>query len=459
MSYRSHDSVVESLEGRWPEHRVAPSLTRIAAIVDMLGHPEQTSPVVQITGTNGKGSTAIIVDALLRAVGLRTGRFSSPHLEDITERICVDGHPISEALFDETWTEIEPIIEMVDREKLDGVSVTFFEAITALAYAVFADAPVDVAVMEVGMGGRWDATNVADAAVAVVAPVGLDHMQYLGDTIGLIASEKAGIIKAESVAVVADQTPEAAEVIAERCLEVGAALVAEGRDFAVLDRQLAAGGQLLRLATPNGTIGDLFLPLHGEHMAHNAALAVAAVEQLLGRAIDPDLIQRAFDNVVAPARLELVSDQPPVVLDTAHNPAAVTATLAAVTEAFAFEPVIGVLGMMADKAVDQVLALLEPVVQTLVVTQVTTSPRALPVGALAAMASEVFGDARVIQAGDAEDALNLAQRLASRAGERAGVLVLGSVYLAGEVRTIANRQRMYETESFVDDDISDDMYD
>jgi len=458
VTYQTHEDVVDALLARWPEHRVGPSLDRIKAVVDMLGHPEATSPVISITGTNGKGSTAIIIDSLLRACGLRTGRFSSPHLEDITERIAIDGVPIAAELFDETWAEIEPVVKMVDERAIDGLACTFFEAMTGLAYAAFADAPVDVAVMEVGMGGRWDATSVADAAVAVVGPVGLDHMAYLGDTIAKIATEKAGIIKPESIAVLAAQTPEAGAVLAARCREVGAAMVCEGADFALLDRQLAAGGQVIRLLSMGGPVGELFLPLHGAHMARNAVLAVAACEQLQGRALSPDVIQQGFDAVLAPARLELVDAHPPIVLDTAHNPQAVTATLEAATEAFAFDPLIVVLGMMADKAVAEVLELLAPVAATVVVTQVAGLDRALPAGELAEMARDILGDTRVIEAGDSSQALSVARHVADQAGDRAGILVLGSVYLAGEVRGLVRRS-VDDFDEEEDTEFGDGMYD
>jgi len=446
----SHDDIVNSLESRWPENRVGPSLDRIAAIMDLLGNPQSAQPVVQITGTNGKGSTAIMVDALLRAAGLRTGRFTSPHLEDISERIVIDGSPITPDVFDEVWDEIGPLVEMVDERSIGGIECTFFEVMTALAYAAFADAPVDVAVMEVGMGGRWDATSVADASVAVVAPIGLDHMQYLGDTIAQIADEKSGIIKADAVAVLAAQQPSAAEVLVRRCLDVGATMVREGEDFGLIDRQLAAGGQVIRVITGDGPVGELFLPLHGEHMARNAALAVAAAEAMLGRPLSPDVIQAGFDAVQAPARLELIDVDPPVVLDTAHNPQAVAATLAAAEEAFQFEPLIGVLGMMGDKQVPQVLELLEPVVATLVVTQAVGSPRVMPADELADLASDVFGHERVIQADDAMSALDQARNLAKASGDQAGVLVLGSVYLAGELRSDVLTQRRRE-QALMDD--------
>jgi len=424
---------VRELFARWPEHRVGPTLARIEALMDLMGQPQRACPVIQITGTNGKGSTALIIDALLRASGLRTGRFTSPHLQDVTERVCIDGQPITPDMFDAVWADIAPLVAMVDERRIDGISCTFFEVMTALAYAAFADAPVDVAVMEVGMGGRWDATSVADAAVAVITPIALDHMAYLGDTIAQIATEKAGIIKPGSVAVLADQTPEAFRVLTTRCNDVGATWVSAGRDFGLIDARMAAGGQVIRVMTGDGPVGDLFLPLHGMHMAHNAAQAVAAVEALLGRPMSAQVIQDAFDVVEAPARLELVATDPPVVIDTAHNPHGVVATLKGLQSAFGFAPLVGVLGMMADKAVHDVLELLEPEVAMLVVTA-ADNPRAMPTAQLAALAGEIFGPDRVVAASDVRSALAQAKRLAVAAGDQAGVVVLGSVYLAGAVR-------------------------
>jgi len=434
MSETEHERIVAELTDRWPEHRVAPSLERIRALCDLLADPQTTAPVVQITGTNGKGSTAILVDALVRAAGLRTGRFTSPHLMDLTERIVIDGEPLSHERFDATWEDIGALVGLVDERAPGGVPMTFFEVMTGMAFAAFADAPVDVMVLEVGMGGAWDATNVADARVAVLAPIDLDHTQYLGDTVEAIATEKAGIIKPGGVAVVAGQRPEAASVIAARCAEVGAELIAEGDGFGLLGRQVAAGGQVIRIMAADGPVDDLFLPLHGEHMAHNAALAVAAVEALLGRALSAETIQAAFDSVVAPARLEVVRAHPPVVLDTAHNPHGVAATLAGVEEAFGFDPLIGVVAMMADKDAAGVLDLLEPHVATLVVTQVANHPRALPVDDLYDLACDVFGAERVESAPDGDAAVALAMDLAGQSGDGAGVIILGSVALAGQVR-------------------------
>lgn len=430
-------SLVEELTARWPEHHPAPGLGRIQALVDLLGSPQRSAPVVQIAGTNGKGSTAIIVDALLRSLGLRTGRYASPHLMDLTERICVDGIPISHERFVEAWHQIEPFVAMVDAQLIDGVEMTFFEVLTGLAYAVFADAPVDVMVIEVGLGGSWDATNVADAEVAVVCPVDMDHMHLLGDTIEQIAGEKAGIIKEGSVAVVAAQRPEAARVLMQRCADVGAKHVLEGPDFALLDRRGAVGGQVVRIESAGGPVGELYLPLFGEHMAHNAALAVAAVEAFLGgRGLAPQVIEDGFASVVAPARTEVVHRSPTIVLDTAHNPHGVRATLDAVAEAFSFSPMIGLVSMMADKQPDAVLRLLSEHASRVVVTQASSTGRALPASDLGALAEPIFGESNVVVAETMADAIDDAIRLADEAGPAAGVLILGSVIGGGEARAI-----------------------
>ena len=432
----THSDIVDELTQRWPEQQVAPSLARIQALVDLLGDPQRSCPVVQITGTNGKGSTAIIVDALLRAQGLRTGRYASPHLTDLTERICVDGEPISAERFDEAWTDLAPYVALVDEQRIDGIAMTFFEVMTGLAFAVFADAPVDVMVLEVGMGGSWDATNVADADVAVVTPIDLDHTDYLGSTPAEIAVEKAGIIKAGSVPVLAGQAADVAAVLLRRCAEVGVAPLREGIDFGLLDRTVAVGGQVLRINAAGGPVGDLHLPLHGAHMADNAALAVAAVEALSGgRPLAADLIADAFEVVQAPARTERVRTSPPVVLDTCHNPHGARATMAAVTEAYGLAPLIGVVGMMTDKDVEGTLAVLAEEMAIIVCTQ-AASARAVPADDLAEVARGLVGNDRVVVRPRLDDAVETAIALADDAGAGAGVLVCGSVALAGQARSM-----------------------
>lgn len=437
----THEQIVNELVGRWPEHRIAPSLGRIQALCDLLGSPEKSAPVIQVAGTNGKGSTAIMVDALLRSDGLRTGRFSSPHLEDLTERICIDGEPISHQRFDELWADIKPYVEMVDAQQIDGVKMTFFEVMTGLAYAAFADAPVDVMVIEVGLGGTWDATSVCEPKVSVVCPIDLDHTHILGDTIRDIALEKAGIIKQGSTAVIAAQQPEAAEVLMERCTDVGARMVLEGVDFALLERQRAVGGQLLRLQGAEGPVGDVFLPVHGQHMAHNAALAMAAVEALLGgRALGAEVVLDGFAAVEAPARLELVRTTPAVVVDTCHNPHGARATIDALAENFDLQPTIGVVAMMGDKDVDHVLEIFAEQMDTVIVTRVASTDRGLDVDALAEKAEEAFGANQVLRAPSVADALEQAIALADQT-LGAGVVVAGSVILAGEARALLVRHR------------------
>lgn len=441
MSHSTHTELTAALTSRWPEHRVAPSLSRISALMDLLGDPQRTVPVIQVAGTNGKGSTAIMIDTILRATGLRVGRFASPHLSDVRERIVIDGEPISEERFDEVWAEIEPFVAMVDEQKLDGVDMTFFEVITSMAYAAFADAPVDVAVMEVGLGGRWDATSVADPTVSVVAPIGLDHTHILGSTIEEIAAEKAGIIKPGSTAVLSGQDPAAARVLLERAVEVGAPVKAEGPDFGVLDRRLAVGGQLLRLETVGGPVGDVFLPLFGEHMARNAALAVATVEAFLGAApLNPEIIVEGLGAVEAPARLELVRTSPPILIDTAHNPPAARATIDALAESYDFDPVIGVVAMMQDKDSAQVLEIFAEKMDQVVITKVSSTPRARPVDELAALAETVWSTHQVHRAETMAEALDLAVMLADTASAQAGVLVAGSVIAAGEARDLLKKE-------------------
>src|SRR5690606_20771562 len=224
----THADLVADLTARWPEHRVAPSLGRIRALTELLGDPQRAYPVIHVAGTNGKGSTTAMIESLLRASGLRTGRYSSPHLSRVTERIMIDGRPIEPERFDAVWAEIEPYVKMVDEQRIDGVAMTFFEIITAMGFAAFADAPVDVAVIEVGLGGAWDATNVADGQVAVITPIDLDHTHLLGDSVNKIAGEKAGIIKPGAHAILAGQPVEAAAELLSRCAEVGALVQREG---------------------------------------------------------------------------------------------------------------------------------------------------------------------------------------------------------------------------------------
>jgi dihydrofolate synthase/folylpolyglutamate synthase len=427
---------------RRPEHAIVPSLERIAALATLLGDPQRTYPVIHVTGTNGKTSTARMAETLLRARGLRTGLFTSPQLSSMRERICIDGEPLSAESFAAAYDDVAPYAAMVDGQY--QVPLSFFELLTGMAFAAFADAPVDVAVIEVGMGGTWDATNVADGAVAVVTPIAVDHTAYLGDTVGAIATEKAGIIKPGAAAVLATQPPDAAGPLLRRAAEVAASVVREDEDFGVTGRELGVGGQRLALRGLTGSYPDLFLPLFGAYQASNAACALAAVEAFSSASdgLDEDLVRAAFQTVTTPGRLEVVRRSPVMIVDSAHNPAGMAASVAAVTEAFGFGTLVAVLAVSADKDVPGILAELEPVVSTLVTTQNSAS-RSMDVDELAGLAAGVFGPDRVVAAPRLDDAIEAATALAdeAEAGDGAGlggagILITGSTTTAGEARTL-----------------------
>ncbi|MEP6760101.1 MAG: folylpolyglutamate synthase/dihydrofolate synthase family protein [Sporichthyaceae bacterium] len=427
---------------RAPEHDLTPSLDRITALLDMLGSPQNTVPVIHVAGTNGKTSTARMIDTLLQEFGLRTGRFTSPHLQSMRERIAFDGQPIDEERFLAAYDDVAPYLPLVD-EKF-GVRLSFFEVLTAMAYAAFADAPVDVAVVEIGMGGSWDATNVVDAQVAVITPISIDHVRFLGSTVEQIAAEKAGVLKAGSFGVLAQQEVAVSEVLLRRAAEVGCTVAREGLEFGVHSRALAVGGQLLGLRGLGGEYDEVFLPLIGAHQAHNAVGALAVVEAFLGGGLDargpldPEIVRAGFAKVTSPGRLEVVRTSPTVVLDAAHNPAGARATAAAITEGFAFGRLVGVFAAMSDKDARGMLEALEPVLAELVVTQ-SSSPRAMPADELATVAVEVFGPDRVEVSARLDDAIDAAVTLAEEAGDDfagAGVLVTGSIVTVAEARTL-----------------------
>lgn len=436
----TYATVLAELLERWPDAKVVPSLDREALLVDMLGSPHRACPVVHIGGTNGKTSITRMVDSLLRTTGLRSGRFTSPEFE-LNERIAVHGQPLSADGFVALYQEVAPYVEVVDSRF--SQRMTAFEVMTAMAFAAFADAPVDVAVVEVGMGGAWDCTNVADGRVAVLTPIALDHQEYLGDSIESIASEKVGIIKADSIAIMAAQQPAAEHLIMERCAAVGATIAREGREFGVLGRAMAVGGQVLTLQGLSGVYEDVFVPLHGAHQAQNAAVALAAVEAFLGggteRSLDSEIVRTGFAQVTSPGRLERVRTSPTIVLDAAHNPAGIAATAAALEEEFQFRRLVAVVSVFADKDAHTMLELLEPAVDAIVVTQ-NTSSRALPAAALGLMALEVFGPERVRVEASLPDAIDVAVTLAESEldGEPAGVGVL----VTGSITTVADARRL-----------------
>lgn len=447
--------VEAELDKRWPETKIEPSTARISALMDLLGSPQKAYPAIHVAGTNGKTSVTRMIDALLTAFHRRTGRTTSPHLQMATERISIDGRPISPRLYVDTYNEIAPFVDMIDAqsEAAGGPRMSKFEVVTAMAFAAFAEAPVEVAVVEVGLGGRWDATNVVDGEVAVITPIGLDHVEFLGDDLATIAGEKAGIIKKapeslvprDTVTILAKQQPEVSDVLLRAAVQADAAVARAGSEFTVLGRQIAVGGQQLELRGLGGVYTDVFLPLHGEHQAHNASLALAAVEAFFGagpdRQLDQDTVRGAFATIVNPGRLERVRNAPTVFLDAAHNPHGAAALAAALTDEFDFRKLVGVVSVMADKDVGAILDALEPVFDDIVVTH-NGSARAMDVDALADIAVAKFGDERVVVASTLPDALETAIGLAEEVAEPgeavsgAGVVVTGSVVTVGAARTL-----------------------
>lgn len=446
------EAVEQELNKRWPESKIEPSLDRITALLDALGNPQASYPVIHVAGTNGKTTTARMIDALLTRIGVRTGRFTSPHLQSVTERISLDGQPISAEEYVRAYTDIAPHIELVDAAQLKagGIKLSKFEVLTAMAYAAFADAPIDIGVIEVGLGGRWDSTNVATAQIAVITPVGLDHTEYLGDTIAEIAAEKAGIIKPETMVIIGAQSADAMKVILRRTVEVDATVARFGSEFAVLSRRVAVGGQRLSLQGLGGVYDDIYLPLHGPHQAENAAVALAAVEAFFGagrgKQLDLTAIQDGFAAVASPGRLERIGTKPTLLIDAAHNPHGAAALATAIADEFAFSYLVGVIAVMADKDVNGILAALVDTFDEVVVTE-NSSVRSMPAAELAELAAAVFGPERVHTAATLPAALAMARELAKgrssddddTIGPGSGIVVTGSVVSAGDARELAGR--------------------
>ena len=424
---------------RAPEHDVQPSLERVRQVLELLGEPQRAYPVIHIAGTNGKTTTARIAERLLRERGLRTGRFTSPHLSDVRERIAIDGEPISPEAFVALWQEVAPYVELVDeRSRAEGgPRLSFFEVFVVMAYAAFADAPVDVAVVETGMGGRWDATNVADGTVEVLTSISRDHERWLGHTLTEIAAEKVGILTPGSTVVCAEQEEDVAALVRDAAHALDARLLVDGADLAVVDRQLGVGGQMHVLRTPAATYTDVFLPLHGEHQAHNALLAVAAVEAFFGGgALSAEVIEQGLAGSDSPGRLELVRTSPTVLLDAAHNPAGVEALRRALEEAFSLGRLVGVVGVMGDKDAESILSGLEPLLNEVVITRPSSS-RAYDLEDLADLARDIFDEDRVHVAERLDEAIDLAAARAEYGGEQDGaILITGSIVLVGEARLL-----------------------
>jgi dihydrofolate synthase/folylpolyglutamate synthase len=436
----------DELESRWPENVIEPSLARMSAVTNLLGDPQLTFPVIQVAGTNGKSSTARMIESILRSYGLRTGLYTSPHLVDPTERICLDGVPISSETAVSAWNDIEPFISLVDHNSLadGGPQLSYFEAMTALAYSVFADSPVDVAIIEVGMGGTWDATSVCRPQVAVITPIDLDHQEFLGETLTEIAGEKAGILANSESVVLGPQSPQAAAVLIAACENADLVPARFGVEYGVNTQEVAVGGQLLSLRGLRGDYSDLFLPLFGEHQGNNAAVALAACEMFMGSGLlaplDIDVVREGFANVKSPGRLEILRTGPTVLVDAAHNPHGAKSLAQALETSFTFVGIVAVVGMLMKKDALGFLEALSPVVSQVVITE-PNSPRAMPASELARLAIEVLGGERVILGGDLMSSLEEAMGLADSSGEYGGVgvVVTGSVVLVGDaIRLLAD---------------------
>lgn len=434
------NAIEKALLARWPENRIAPTLERIAALVDILGSPQLTYPTIHVGGTNGKTTTARMIDSLLFEMGLRTGRFTSPHLESYLERISINGQSIDAKELIFSFNDLSPYLDLMDAKFENPIS--FFEAVTALAFVAFAEHPIDVGVIEVGMGGQWDATNVVDADVSVITPIGLDHMEYLGNTIAEIAATKAGIIKEQGFVVLAQQSPEAAVELLRRAAEVGADVAREGLEYSIDSRAIAVGGQLISITGLRGHYEEIFLPLHGKHQASNAAAALIAVEAFFGEQdLDIDAVRAGFANVTSPGRCEIIHRDPTIILDAAHNPHGAKAIAETLQTEFTFDDVTGIVALMADKDALGILQALEPVMNQIIVTT-NSSERSMSVADLTKLANQVFGTDRVFAADNLTAAIEKAIQDAVRplSEESLAIVITGSVVTVGEARTAVRKK-------------------
>ena len=434
------DAIEQALLARWPEVRIDPTTERIAALVDILGSPQLSYPTIHVGGTNGKTTTTRMIDSLLFAHGLRTGRFTSPHLETYRERIAINGEPIDPKELIFAYNDIAAYLDLMD-EKFEH-PISFFEAITALGFVAFAEHPIDVGVIEVGMGGQWDATNVVAADVSVIMPIGFDHMEYLGNTLHEIAATKAGIIKEGGFVVLAQQEPEAAKELIRKAAEVGADVVREGVEYAVTSRAIAVGGQLLTIQGLHDTYDEIFLPLHGKHQGSNAASALVAVEAFFGdQPLDSEAVRAGFAAVTSPGRCEVIHRDPTVILDAAHNPHGAKALAQTLKNEFTFDEIMAVVGVFGDKDALGILQELEPIVDHVIVTQ-SSSSRAMSSSDLEKLATSVFGNDRVFEVKDLHSALDRAVADAIRplSEDTVGIIVTGSVVTVGQARTYMRKK-------------------
>ena len=423
---------VSALSNRFPENKINPSLDRILMAMDLMGQPQNNFKTIHIAGTNGKTSTSRMIERLLRTLDLRTGLFISPHLIHPRERIEINGQIISDKRFQEIFDEINPYLEIIDQKFVD-TPMTFFEVLTAMGFLAFSDEPIDVLSLEVGMGGRWDSTNVVTPEVSVITAIGLDHQEFLGSSIKEIAFEKAGIIKENIPVVISKQVKEANLVLNEVALSRGSQTIREGIEFDVLERTVGVGGQQLNIATPFGNYQDLFLPLFGKFQASNAACALTAVETFLGKKLDLELVQDAFADFKSPARLQIVKRNPTILVDAAHNISGVQNTLEAINETFKFDNKILIIGFMKDKDIDEMLDLLKGYAQDVILTQ-ANSTRAITAQDLNNKVNLIPSFSQNITwKSSSKNALEGAVEIAKSKNSSTGIIVLGSIALAGEI--------------------------
>jgi len=423
---------VSALSNRFPENKINPSLDRILMAMDLMGQPQNNFKTIHIAGTNGKTSTSRMIERLLRTLDLRTGLFISPHLIHPRERIEINGQIISDKRFQEIFDEINPYLEIIDQKFVDA-PMTFFEVLTAMGFLAFSDEPIDVLSLEVGMGGRWDSTNVVTPEVSLITAIGLDHQEFLGSNIKEIAFEKAGIIKENIPVVISKQVKEANLVLNEVALSRGSQTFREGIEFDVLERTVGVGGQQLNIATPFGNYQDLFLPLFGKFQASNAACALTAVETFLGKKLDLELVQDAFADFKSPARLQIVKRNPTILVDAAHNISGVQNTLEAINETFKFDNKILIIGFMKDKDIDEMLDLLKGYAQDVILTQ-ANSTRAITAQDLNNKVNLIPSFSQNITwKSSSKNALEGAVEIAKSKNSSTGIIVLGSIALAGEI--------------------------
>lgn len=432
------DAIERALLNRWPETRSAPTLERIATLADYLGSPELSYPTIHIAGTNGKTTTTRLIDSLCFELGMRTGRFTSPHLESFLERIAINGQSITPEFMIATYNDLAPYLDLVDSKMASKLS--FFESMCALAFVAFAEFPVDIGLFECGMGGEWDSTNVIRGAVSVITPIGFDHMEYLGDTLEKIAQTKSGIIEDDSLVVLAEQESEVASVLMRACARADATPIRAGIEFGIKSRALALGGQMLTISGVYGQYEDLYLPLYGQHQASNAATALAAVEVFAGESkLDEEVVRQAFAKATSPGRCEIVGRNPTIIVDAAHNPHGAESLRKTISEEFDFSAVIGVIAPMGYKDVNGILEALEPALDRVIVSR-NTSHRAADVDELRSQAMEIFGSARVYASQDLEQGITQAIDMAKTSNalndSNTAVLIAGSVVSAGEARAM-----------------------